>query len=225
MVNNKNYLMADEMFYLGEYQEVDVIYGIPYKESTERTRINLIRKGILDDKGNVNPVTVGYVELLKKYMKSSKYIHIHQYIYGIQEDGVCVVLKKAPVSMSEFGYELLLGDVVLLVQTALSHPIIQRSALKYYRESTYNIEVTPNNISEDGAILLIEHFDEKFEFVDELYIGMKDDRYYKVNEKLEFLEVIEEVDSVKWLIERVPQIKECLEKIIRSKGASENDKK
>ena len=41
-----------------------------------------------------------------------------------------------------------------------------------------------------------------------------------INSRMEFV-----TDDVKWLIERVPQIKECLEKIIISKGASENDKK
>ena len=218
MANSNSWLTADELFYLGEFQDIDVIYGIPYREPTEKTQSNLVKKGILDTKGNVNHLTVGYVELLKRYMKAKKYLHINQFIFGIEEDGVCIALMNRMANKGEFDYEILLADVILLVQIALTHPIIEKSAIKHYENSETEKGIELSSTEDVNSRLLIEHFDEEFNLVDELFIGMKKGKYYSLNEELGYEEEIAEVDSMKWLIERIPQVKGCLEKLVSIEG-------
>ena len=89
--------------------------------------------------------------------------------------------------------------------------------MKHYENSKIEIGIKLSSREDVDSRLLIEHFDEEFNYIDELFIGMKDGKYYRVNEKLEYAEEIAEVDSMEWLIERIAEIKDCLEKLISSK--------
>ncbi|WP_088839272.1 DUF5081 family protein [Listeria sp. ILCC792] len=204
-------LNAQELYYLAEYKNIPSLFGIPYKEPNDYTIEKLVQKNILTKKGAVSDATVVYVELLKKYSESYKYIHIQDYIFGLAEDGLCVILKQIG-SREDVYYELLVGDALLMVQTVLHHPIMKQSAQEYYDANlTQRKAFTYFTLGE--FTLVMEIFDHAYLLEEELVIGMKNKQLYFLDSDYRFQEPTS-INAFEWLVTRIPQIQSIAEQIL-----------
>lgn len=215
------YLGADELYYLGLYQGIDSIFGVPYHNFGGSTLENLIKKEVLNKEGKVNNATVGIIEYLKEYMKADIYIHIHQFWFGVFKNGSCITIVEAERKEKK-EYEIFICDILSLTRIAMSHDIFRQSVIKQYNETIKendNYKEMEDKYIEDD-ILLIEQYNKAKELEDKLLVGVKGNRYYALDESLNFINEIETVNCFKWLTDHIPQYGKYMEVFFQELGVN-----
>ncbi|WP_099224753.1 hypothetical protein [Listeria costaricensis] len=212
-----NHLTAQEIYYLLEFRDISFLFGVPFQKPDETVMASLVQKGILSPKGEICQMTVHYVELLKKYTESSRYIHIQQYLFSLSADGLCIALKETNDT-----YELLVGDSLLMLQTALSHPIMKITARPYYEQITKQSApaALTNVFLLSSPTLLMECFDKNYQLESQLAIGYQNEQFYLLDEDYQFMEVTT-INPFEWLLTQVPQITEITKRILE--GAEQDE--
>jgi len=208
-------LNEEEIYYLAEYRGIEELFGIQYKEYTPIVMSALVSKDILSSKGKVHQNTVYYVETLKKYSESKEYFIIQEYLFGIQEDNLCVIFKYHE-DIEEFS--IYVGDLLELVRIGLQHPILAASAQKYYQEMVPDEEILEDNILNliRTSVLHMQHFNALGNCINSISIGCKRRKYYQLDEELEFTDQEVDIDVFKWLLECLPKVKECCQKVLEN---------
>ena len=214
---NELRLSAAELYYLAEYQGLDEIYGIDYLYNDLNAKIKLIEKGVLEEDGQINYLTVMMVELIKKYVEAQDYYCIEEFIFGVDEDGSCVAIQEIKNKQGSL-YELLFGDVVLMLQIMMNHPLIRKSAYKHLLHTNQIKDLEPINVYE--SLLVIEHFKTGFKHVKDLRVWYKDQEYLLLDRYNGIIEKTEEIDCFKWLVDRLPQLKTYLTQLLQKMGQS-----
>lgn len=198
-------LNADELYYLAEYQNISLLFGIPYEAPSSASVEGLIKKEILTSTGGLSLVTINYVEVLKKYAQADRYVHIQQYIFGLFNDGLCIILKQVPVQ-DTIRFELFVGDALSMLEIALSHPILKQSASIYYEKIiTKTLDERTLPFSHSAPTLVIEIFNNEYQLEAQLAIGQDNNQYYQLDERNKLTTKID-IDPFKWFVDKVPQI-------------------
>lgn len=198
-------LYADELYYLAEYQDVSILFGIPYEAPSPASMEGLIKKEILTSTGGLSQVTVTYVELLKKYTQADRYVHIQQYIFALFDDGLCIILKQVTIK-DTIQFELLVGDALIMLQIALNHPILKQAASQYFEAITAKpLENMALRFSFTTPTLVIEIFNNDSQLEDQLAIGLENNQYYQLDERNKLTTSID-IDPFEWFVSKVPQI-------------------
>ncbi|EOW1564428.1 DUF5081 family protein [Listeria monocytogenes] len=198
-------LHADELYYLAEYQNISLLFGIPYEAPSSKSVEGLIKKEILTATGGLSLVTINYVELLKKYAQADRYVHIQQFIFGLFNDGLCIILKQVPVQ-DTIRFELFVGDALSMLEIALSHPILKQSASIYYEKITAKtLDERTLYFSHTVLTLVIEIFNNEYQLEAQLAIGQDNNQYYQLDERNKLTTKID-IDPFKWFVDKVPQI-------------------
>ncbi|MBC1502165.1 DUF5081 family protein [Listeria weihenstephanensis] len=207
-------LYADELYYLAEYQDVSILFGIPYEAPSPASMEGLIKKEILTSTGGLSQVTVNYVELIRKYTQADRYVHIQQYIFALFDDGLCIILKQVTIK-DTIQFELLVGDALLMLQIALNHPILKHAANKYFEEITAKpLENMTLRFSFTVPTLVMEIFDHAGQLEAQLAIGLENNQYYQLDEQNK-LTTIMDIDPFEWFVSKVPQITTIAEERIK----------
>ncbi|MBF2379443.1 DUF5081 family protein [Listeria welshimeri] len=209
-MTDKDLLNAQELYYLLEFRGIDFLFGIPCEQPNGSVFSSLSEKGILSPKGEINQMTVHYVELLKKYTESVHYIHIQQYIFGMDKDGLCVLLKE-----TDNQYELLVGDALLMMQTALQHPIMRFSAAKNYEKMTghLSVELMKKDFASSYSSLLVECYNGQYQLESQLAIGYKEEKFYNLDKEYHLADITD-INPFEWFIQQVPQVARTTKKIM-----------
>lgn len=198
-------LYADELYYLAEYRNISMLFGLPYEVPTPASMEGLIKKEILTSTGGLSQETVNYVELLKKYTQADRYVHIQQYIFGLFDDGLCIILKQVTIK-DTIQFELLVGDALIMLQIALNHPILKYSANKYFEKITAKpLENMALRFAFTIPTLVIEIFDGDSQLEDQLAIGLQNNQYYQLDEQNKLTTSID-IDPFEWFVTKIPQI-------------------
>ncbi|MFV0394478.1 MAG: DUF5081 family protein [Coprobacillaceae bacterium] len=206
-------MTASELYFLAEYIDMDDIFGVLLEQEDSNTMLSLVEKRILGKKGNLTDFTIMHIKLIEKYNQSYRYFAFQNYIFGVQEDGLCIVLEHNERTDT---YQIKIGDLFQLLVVATKHPRIREDVVTLLQQQFPERKTEGNMPRERKSTLIMELFDNKGNSLQKKYVGYKNRKYYALDKEMYWKEEIEKENYIEWIISCFPnQIEQVVEKVVR----------